>query len=359
MPPRGAATSAKLLPGAPTARRQGQEPVPPVSASARVGGGVGANAAARSAPSQRRRVGRQGWRRCKRSPQRSLKSSLAKPLVSHTVGRPFAGNPPFPRSGGYPAIREGYNRTRGNTKDHRHSSGAAEQMATVLLVEDARDLAEVIVRELEAAGYQTLHVVDGLAALEVHAREQPELVILDWMLPRLDGLEVLRRLRQSAPTPVLMLTARSEETDRVVGLEVGADDYLTKPFSMRELVARVRALLRRADLIRQTLYADRATAGEVLCLGTLQLDPQAHVATINGETLDLSPTEFALLHLLLRSPGRAFSRAYLLDTVWQESYVGGDRSVDNAVLRLRKKLGTMGETIETVWGVGYRLRPER
>ncbi len=232
-------------------------------------------------------------------------------------------------------------------------------MATVLLVEDARDLAEVIVRELEAAGYQTLHVVDGLAALEVHAREQPELVILDWMLPRLDGLEVLRRLRQSAPTPVLMLTARSEETDRVVGLEVGADDYLTKPFSMRELVARVRALLRRADLIRQTLYADRATAGEVLCLGTLQLDPQAHVATINGETLDLSPTEFALLHLLLRSPGRAFSRAYLLDTVWQESYVGGDRSVDNAVLRLRKKLGTMGETIETVWGVGYRLRPER
>ncbi len=232
-------------------------------------------------------------------------------------------------------------------------------MATVLLVEDARDLAEVIVRELEAAGYQTLHVVDGLAALEVHAREQPELVILDWMLPRLDGLEVLRRLRQSAPTPVLMLTARSEETDRVVGLEVGADDYLTKPFSMRELVARVRALLRRAELIRQTLTADRSAAGEVLCRGTLQLDPQAHVATINGETLDLSPTEFALLHLLLRSPGRAFSRAYLLDTVWQESYVGGDRSVDNAVLRLRKKLGSVGEAIETVWGVGYRLRPER
>jgi DNA-binding response OmpR family regulator len=232
-------------------------------------------------------------------------------------------------------------------------------MATILLVEDARDLAEVILRELEAAGYRTLHVVDGLAALEAHAREQPELVILDWMLPRLDGLEVLRLLRQSAPTPVLMLTARSEETDRVVGLEAGADDYLTKPFSMRELVARVRALLRRAELIRQTLNADRAAAGEVLCQGALQLDPQAHVATVSGEILDLSPTEFALLHLLLRSPGRAFSRAYLLDTIWQESYVGGDRSVDNAVLRLRKKLGSMGEVIETVWGVGYRLRPER
>src|SRR5579883_2183967 len=275
-----------------------------------------------------------------------------------SLGRLVAGDLLFPHSGGYTAIREGYNRTRDNTEDHRHSSGAAEQMATVLLVEDARDLAEVIVRELEAAGYQTLHVVDGLAALEAHAREQPELVILDWMLPRLDGLEVLRRLRQSAPTPVLMLTARSEETDRVVGLEVGADDYLTKPFSMRELVARVRALLRRAELIRQTLTADRSAAGEVLCRGTLQLDPQAHVATISGETLDLSPTEFALLHLLLRSPGRAFSRAYLLDTVWGETYVGGDRSVDNTVLRLRKKLGAVGEDIETVWGIGYRLRPQ-
>ncbi|HEU5370429.1 MAG TPA: response regulator transcription factor [Ktedonobacterales bacterium] len=232
-------------------------------------------------------------------------------------------------------------------------------MPTILLVEDARDLAQVIVRELETAGYRALHVADGLSALEAHAREQPDMVILDWMLPRLDGLEVLRRLRQSAPTPVLMLTARSEETDRVVGLEVGADDYLTKPFSMRELVARVRALLRRAELIRQTLSADRSEAGEVLCRGALQLDPQAHVATLNAETLDLSPTEFALLHLLLRSPGRAFSRVYLLDTIWRESYVGGDRSVDNAVLRLRKKLGPLGEAIETVWGVGYRLRPER
>ncbi len=231
-------------------------------------------------------------------------------------------------------------------------------MATILLVEDTRNLAQIIARELEAAGYRTVHVVDGLAALEAHTREQPDLVILDWMLPRLDGLEVLRRLRQRAATPVLMLTARSEETDRVVGLEVGADDYLTKPFSMRELVARVRALLRRAELVRQTLSADRSDAGEILRRGALQLYTQAHVATLNGEPLDLSPKEFALLRLFLRSPGRAFSRAYLLDTVWRESYVGGDRSVDNAVLRLRKKLGPLGEAIETVWGVGYRLRSE-
>ena len=232
-------------------------------------------------------------------------------------------------------------------------------MTKVLLVEDARDLAQVIIRELQASGYQVTHAIDGLAALELHAREQPALVILDWMLPKLDGLEVLRRLRQAAPTPVLMLTARSEETDRVVGLEVGADDYLTKPFSMRELVARVRALLRRAELIRQTLNADRSEAGEVLCRGPLRLDPAAHLAVLDGMPLDLSPTEFALLHLLLKSPGRAFSRAYLLDTIWQENYIGGDRSVDNAVLRLRKKLGSLGEAIETVWSVGYRLRPER
>src|SRR5712691_5600530 len=130
-------------------------------------------------------------------------------------------------------------------------------MTTILLVEDAYDLAQVIIRELEASGYSVLHASDGLTALQLHANEQPALVILDWMLPKLDGLEVLRRLRQSAPTPVLMLTARGEETDRVVGLELGADDYLAKPFSMRELMARVRALLRRAELIRQTLSADR------------------------------------------------------------------------------------------------------
>lgn len=233
------------------------------------------------------------------------------------------------------------------------------EMATILLVEDAGDLAQVVARELEAAGYQVVHAADGFSALELHAHQPPDLVILDWMLPGIDGLEVLRRLRHSAPTPVLMLTARSEETDRVVGLEVGADDYLTKPFGMRELIARVRALLRRSELIRETLSADRDDAREALTRGPLHLDPEAHQAEMDGEPLDLSPTEFALLHLLLRCPGRAFSRAYLLDTVWKESYIGGDRSVDNVVLRLRKKLGALGEAVETVWGIGYRLRPER
>jgi DNA-binding response OmpR family regulator len=231
-------------------------------------------------------------------------------------------------------------------------------MARLLLVEDTLDLAQVIRRELEAAGYEVQHVADGLAAVEAHARNQPDLIILDWMLPQLDGLEVMRRVRQASATPILMLTARSEEADRVIGLEMGADDYLTKPFSMRELVARVRAMLRRAEVIQQTLHADQQGGTTTITRGLLRLDPDAHQVTLDGTAVDLSPTEFALLHLLLRNPGRAFSRTYLLDTVWNEPYLGGDRSVDNTVLRLRKKLGEIGESIETVWGVGYRLRSE-
>jgi DNA-binding response OmpR family regulator len=229
-------------------------------------------------------------------------------------------------------------------------------MPTILLVEDAPDLAQVIRRELDRAGYRVLHAADGLTALELHARERPDLVILDWMLPKLDGLDVLRRIRQVGATPVLMLTSRGEEADRVIGLEVGADDYLTKPFGMRELIARVRALLRRVEVIQQTLNADREHVQEPLIYGSLRLDPAAHRVTIDDVAVDLSPIEFSLLHLLLRNPGRAFGRAYLLDTVWGANHIGGDRTVDNAMLRLRKKLGPFGNAIETVWGVGYRLK---
>jgi DNA-binding response OmpR family regulator len=229
-------------------------------------------------------------------------------------------------------------------------------MHTILLVEDEEKLAEVLTRELCAAGYQVLHAGDGLAALDQCARHRPDLVILDWMLPKLDGLEVLRQIRQRSAVPVLMLTACSEEMDRVVGLEVGADDYLTKPFSTRELVARVRALLRRIAHVQQILEADRRQEADAITYGPLCLEPTAYRVTLDGTLLDLTRTEFDLLHLLLRNPGRAFSRVYLLDAVWGESYVTGDRSVDNAILRLRRKLGSLGEWIETVWGVGYRLR---
>jgi DNA-binding response OmpR family regulator len=228
-------------------------------------------------------------------------------------------------------------------------------MTDVLLVEDEPELRRLVLRELEAAGYQVRYAADGPAAVRLLAEAPPDLVVLDWMLPGLDGLEVLRRLRQTSSVPVLMLTARAEEVDRVVGLEVGADDYLTKPFGMRELVARVRALLRRHARLTEMLAADHAEASDVLQLGPLTLDPAARLAHLDGAPLELTRTEFGLLHLLLRNQGRAFSRAYLHDAVWGEPAVEGDRSVDNAILRLRKKLGALGESIETVWGVGYRL----
>ena len=181
-----------------------------------------------------------------------------------------------------------------------------------------------------------VHAADGLHALELQARAKPDLVILDWMLPGLDGLEVLRRIRQTSPIPVLMLTARGEELDRVIGLEVGADDYLSKPFSLRELLARVRALLRRISHVQQILEQDRRQESASIRNLELRLEPNARRASIDGILLDLTRTEFELLHFLLRYPGRAFSRSYLLDAVWGEYYVTGDRSVDNAVLRLRK-----------------------
>jgi DNA-binding response OmpR family regulator len=226
---------------------------------------------------------------------------------------------------------------------------------TILLVEDELELARVVLSELQTNGYRTVHARDGLAALAAFERAAPDLIILDWMLPGVDGLEVLRRIRQASALPVLMLTARREEMDRVVGLEVGADDYLTKPFSTRELIARVRALLRRVAHVRQMLEDDRRTDRDTVRYGGLCLDPEAYAATMDGGTLELTRTEFDLLYLLMRNPGRAFSRSYLLDAVWGESYVTGDRSVDNAILRLRRKLGTMGDCIETVWGIGYRL----
>ena len=228
-------------------------------------------------------------------------------------------------------------------------------MTTILFVEDSRDLAQMVIQELESNGYRVQHASDGAAALQVFQHSIPDLVILDWMLPKLDGLDVLRGIRQSSAVPVLMLTARKEEADRVIGLEVGADDYLTKPFGMRELVARVRALLRRIENVQAIVAADRNSTNPPFSCGALYLDPSAYAARLADDPLDLTRTEFDLLCLLARNPGRTFSRNYLLETVWNEAYISGDRSVDNAILRLRKKLGMLGEAIETVWGIGYRF----
>lgn len=226
----------------------------------------------------------------------------------------------------------------------------------LLVIEDSADLAALIRAELEGAGFEVRVCVDGPSGLAAFLQSAPECILLDWMLPGMDGLEVLRRIRQNSAVPVLMLTARGDEVDRVIGLEVGADDYLPKPFGMRELVARVRALLRRAERVQEMLDADRQGGQGILRWHEVEMDPQGYSATLGGESLDLTRTEFDLLRLFVSNPGRTFSRSYLCETVWGQPYLDGDRSVDNAMLRLRKKLGQLGEAIETVWGVGYRLK---
>lgn len=226
----------------------------------------------------------------------------------------------------------------------------------ILLVEDTADLAQIVLRELEAEGYRVTHAANGEAALWLEKQHTFQLVILDWMLPGISGLDVLRELRAYSSIPVLMLTARDAEIDRVLGLEVGADDYLTKPFSVRELVARVHAMLRRRVLLEQTIMTDQSAAGHVIDSHGLHMEPDAHLASVAGNPIDLTKTEFALLYLLVRNAGRVFSRAYLVDTIWGTDYVDGDRSVDNTILRLRKKLKASGDCIEAVWGVGYRWK---
>lgn len=224
-------------------------------------------------------------------------------------------------------------------------------MATILVVEDEHELAAVIRRQLEGEGHTALSAHDGQTALMLAAQAVPDLVILDWMLPGLDGLAVMRRLRERSTVPVLMLTARDDEADRVLGLEVGADDYMTKPFSMRELMARVRAILRRIELL--TRPSAEVTAPIVI--DRLSIDPLARRVTVDDEPVELTVKEYDLLLMLARHPGRSFSRAYLLDHIWGADYEGGDRTVDTHIVRLRRKLGEAGERISTVWGVGYRF----
>jgi DNA-binding response OmpR family regulator len=210
------------------------------------------------------------------------------------------------------------------------------------------------------AGHSVAVAGDGATALRLLETRPADLVILDWKLPVLDGLEVCRRIRAHSMTPILMLTARTEEVDRVLGLEVGADDYLTKPFSMRELLARVRALLRRVELMTQQTPggSEQKAASAALVVGDLCIDVAGRAASLSGMPLELTPKEFDLLHLLARQPGRAYSREYLLQRLWGSDYGGVDRTVDAHVVRLRKKLGPFGNRLATVWGVGYKLRAD-
>jgi DNA-binding response OmpR family regulator len=235
-------------------------------------------------------------------------------------------------------------------------------MALVMVVEDEVDMNNLIRDHLVAEGHEVEQAFDGRTALAVAQRRSPDLVILDWMLPDLDGLAVCRRLREEHLMPIIMLTARTEEVDRVLGLEVGADDYVPKPFSMRELLARARAALRRVALESQrgltAAAPGPATVGAgpaAIVHGSLRIDPGAHAATLDGEPLHLTPKEYDLLVLFATNPGRAFSRDFLLERIWDDDYEGFDRAVDTHIRRLRRKLGPLGDAIVTVWGLGYRF----
>jgi DNA-binding response OmpR family regulator len=230
-------------------------------------------------------------------------------------------------------------------------------MAQILLAEDEADLNALIARELRQEGHEVLQVYDGLDALQACERESPDIIILDWMLPGLDGIAVCRKLRERHVVPVLMLTARGEEADIVLGLEVGADDYVTKPFRMRELLARVRAILRRSEL---AAGASPVTGGEAtITAGPITVNQDERTAAINGHLLDLTRREFELLDLFVHNPGRVFSREYILDRVWSSDYEVTDRTVDTHVQRLRRKLGDGADLIRTVWGLGYKLQLDR
>ena len=223
----------------------------------------------------------------------------------------------------------------------------------ILVVDDEPKIVKLARDYLEKSGFQVLTAGDGQTALAMARRERPDLVVLDLMLPGLDGWDVCRTLRRESDVPIIMLTARAEESDQIVGLELGADDYVTKPFSPRALVARVRALLRRAQ--------NQLKMPDTLRLNGLEIDLQGHRVTVDDEPLHLTPNEFRLLVVLAQHPGQTLSREQLIEQVHGAAAAGFDRSIDSHIKNLRRKLEpnpTQPRFIETVYGVGYRFVEE-
>jgi two-component system, OmpR family, response regulator BaeR len=222
--------------------------------------------------------------------------------------------------------------------------------ATILIVEDEATLAELEADYLQHAGYQTYIVSDGLQVMPWLERRSPDLIVLDIMLPGLDGLELCRRIRQTSEVPIIMLTARVEEIDRLLGLELGADDYLCKPFSPRELVARVKTILRRVKSLAPTLNP------------SLQLDASRLQVSIADRHTELTTVEFQLLQVLSQQPGRIFSRNHLMDAIYPDQRIVSDRTIDSHIKKLRKKLDQISpdlEWVHSVYGAGYRFELPR
>lgn len=225
-------------------------------------------------------------------------------------------------------------------------------METILVVDDEEPIVELVAFNLKGAGFQVEVAYDGQEALEKAREKNPDLVILDLMLPELDGLEVCRRLRLEGNYPILMLTARSDEVDRVLGLELGADDYLTKPFSPRELVARVKAILRR----RTPREEEKETT---IRRGDLEINPSKHRVQVKGREVELTPKEYKLLEIMARRPGHVYSRELLLELVWDYDFASDSRTVDVHIRHLREKVEPDPANpyyVQTVRGVGYRFR---
>ena len=224
----------------------------------------------------------------------------------------------------------------------------------ILVVEDDRNLLDTLKYNLRKEGYDVVTAVDGAEALDVARREKPDLIILDLMLPKVSGFEVCRILRKDMTVPILMLTAKADETDKIVGLEIGADDYMTKPFSLRELLARVRAMLRRSKMAE----VQSGAGGPVLKVGDIEVDIARHRASKGGTALELTPKEFDLLAFLVRNKGLVFSRDQLLEKVWGYDFTGDTRTIDVHIRWLRQKIETAPDNPEhliTVRGTGYKL----
>jgi DNA-binding response OmpR family regulator len=241
-----------------------------------------------------------------------------------------------------------------------------QNQPTILVVDDEKTLRDMLDYNLRREGYRVLTASEGNEAIRLAHQERPDLIILDIMLPGMSGYDVCRAVRKESTVPILMLSAREDEIDKVLGLELGADDYLTKPFSLRELLARVHAMLRRSEMLRsQALPQPYGTARQpgqsapnVLAIGDLTIDQSRRTVSRDGQAIDLKPKEFDLLAFLAAHPGHVFSRDALLDQVWGYDFVGGTRTVDVHIRWLRTKLEhdpANPELLRTVYGVGYKL----
>ena len=228
----------------------------------------------------------------------------------------------------------------------------------VLLVEDDRTLLDVLKYNLTKEGHDVITACDGVEALNMARDKKPDLIVLDVMLPKLDGFEVCRILRRETTTPILMLTAKASETDKVVGLELGADDYMTKPFSMREFLARIKAMLRRSEMMKMVESSAKETTPSIIKVGGLEIDFARHKVSQSGTTIDLSPKEFDLLAFLLKNREQVFSRDQLLEKVWGYDYAGDTRTVDVHIRWLRQKIEVAPANprhLLTVRGIGYKF----